>query len=141
MIASALMIGLPTYLPQLRDVDGDAPRLVRRQSTYAIPSKRPRFQCHMEGRLALANQIDPMTLGNMRQRQRCAVARCVMLAVPPPDDPERGPVAKSHAGLRSDALRFRQLHQQQSARPARRHPQRVIRGTVQYEAIALSRGL
>jgi hypothetical protein len=30
------------------------------------------------------------------ERQRRAVARRVLLAVPPPDDPERGPMARSH---------------------------------------------
>jgi hypothetical protein len=42
--------------------------------------------------------VPPMTLGNMRTaHQGRAVARCVLLAVSPSDDPERGTVARSRA--------------------------------------------
>jgi hypothetical protein len=45
----------------------------------------------------VSDPIGPMTLGDMRAERR-AVARRVVLAMPPPCNPERGPVARRRAG-------------------------------------------
>jgi hypothetical protein len=42
--------------------------------------------------------IEPMTLGNMRANGVSSLARCVMLAVPPPGDHQRSSMAGRRAG-------------------------------------------